>query len=400
MHASTDLHNRTLPRRRLVRAAALLVASTAVLGACSKSAPTAEPTTRPSDHGSPLKLAGVCPDPVVVQFDWAPEAEHGGLYQLVGDGYEIDRRANSVRAPLVASGRDTGVDIEIRAGGPAVDFEPVTSLMATDPDITLGTVTTDDAVGLPRTQRLVGVVTTLDIYPQIVMWDPRAHPEFQTISDIGQTDTTVLYAEGRKYMDYLVGSGILKRNQVDPSYEGDPSRFVAAQGRLAQQGYATDEPFLYENLLPQWNREVDFQLVHETGYPVYPSAVTVRADEMRDLAPCLRKVVPIVQQAQVDYVRDPQKVNNLLVSLAREYDIGWNYTARRAQFSVEQQLELGIVGNGENATLGDFDRARLQRVVEIVTTVLPGQGDDVQAGLGPADLATNRFIDESIGLPR
>ena len=49
-------------------------------------------------------LAGICPDPLVIQLDWEPESEHGGLYELVGDGYEIDTEFKRVRGPLVASG--------------------------------------------------------------------------------------------------------------------------------------------------------------------------------------------------------------------------------------------------------------------------------------------------------
>lgn len=385
------------PRRRALRAVALLLATATALAACSQ----AEPETRSAPKapsGDPLDLAGVCPDPVVIQADWAPEAEHGAQYQLLGEGYEIDGNAKKVTGPLVASGKDTGVDVEIRAGGAATGFEPVAGLMYTDPDITLGFVNTDDAVGLSSTQKVVGVVTPLDINPQIIMWDPKTHPEFQTISDIGQTDTTVLYAKIGKYMEYLIGSGILKRSQVDASYDGSPSRFVSSKGDIAQQGYATDEPYYYEELLAQWKRPVAFQLVHETGYPVYPSALSVRSDRLEELSPCLEKLVPIIQQAQVDYSRNPEPVNELIVEAAEEYKIGWDYTLPRSAFSIKQQLELGIVGNGDNETLGDFDTERLQRVIDIVGPIFASQGTDVDKNLEPTDIATNEFIDESISL--
>src|SRR5689334_5049346 len=54
--------------------------------------------------GSDVSLKGVCPDNIVIQTDWFPEAEHGDLYNLVGDNPTIDASKKVVRGPLVASG--------------------------------------------------------------------------------------------------------------------------------------------------------------------------------------------------------------------------------------------------------------------------------------------------------
>ncbi|MAG09445.1 MAG: hypothetical protein CL494_03425, partial [Actinobacteria bacterium] len=32
-------------------------------------------------------LAGICPDPLVIQTDWHTESEHGALYNLLSDDY-------------------------------------------------------------------------------------------------------------------------------------------------------------------------------------------------------------------------------------------------------------------------------------------------------------------------
>jgi hypothetical protein len=47
------------------------------------------------------------------------------------------------------------------------------------------------------------------------MWDPQAHPGWRTISDIGRTNTRVLYFPGSTYMEYLVDSGILHKSRVE-----------------------------------------------------------------------------------------------------------------------------------------------------------------------------------------
>src|SRR6266536_3584408 len=193
----------------------------------------------PSGRGT---LAGVCPATVVVQTNWFPQSEHGAAYRLVGPGYRIDAAHKRVTGPLVAGGHDTGVRIEVRAGGPAVGFQSSAALMYQDPDITLGMLQTDEIVQFSKTQPVVGVMAPLELDPQILLWDPKAHPDWHTIADIGQSDVQVLYFQGSAYMEYLVGAGILRRAQIDGRYDGSPSRFVASGGKIAVQGYAPTSP--------------------------------------------------------------------------------------------------------------------------------------------------------------
>jgi hypothetical protein len=385
----------TMPRR-WIGAAATLTAGI-LLAACQ--APAGETTTGPSaSPGSgALDLAAVCPATVVVQAAWTPEAEHGAIYHLLGQTYTINADAKKVSGPLIAGGKDTGVKIEIRAGGPAIGFQNAGAQMYADPTIMLAQVATDDAIGLSAKQPVVAVVAPFDIAPYMIMWDPAANPTFNSIVDIGKTNTTVLYFNGATYMDYLTGSGILKRGQVDGSYDGSPTRFLAEKGKVAQQGFATNEPFIYEQALPQWKKPVKFQLINDTGYPIYPEAVVVRADKKAEYAACLKKLVPIIQQSQIDFVTAPDATNDLIIKLNDAYK-GFPYSKEQAAFSVQQQLKLKIVGNGANSTLGDFDVDRVKRVIDIVTPIYTGQRKDVKAGLTAQDLVTNEFIDPSIGL--
>ena len=139
-----------------------------------------------------LAAAG-CPDTVVVQTDWNPESEHGGLYQLLGDDYEIDAGAKRVSGTLVDSNGDsTGVKLEIRAGGPAIGFQTVTSQMYSDDAITLGYIATDEAIQLSDTQPTTAVLAPLEISPTMIMWDPETYPDVTSIADLGK-DATVLW---------------------------------------------------------------------------------------------------------------------------------------------------------------------------------------------------------------
>jgi hypothetical protein len=386
-----------MKKTRLALVAGVL--ALAVIGsACTdKSENTAGPSPTAA-AGGPLELKGVCPDTIVVQKDWQPESEHGFLYNLVGAGYTVDRDKKRVTGPLVAQGHDTGVKIQIRTGGPAVGFQPVPALMYQDPSIHLGYVATDEAVQFSQKQPTTAVMAQLEISPLAIIWDPKTYPNFNTINDIGQTNTRVLYTKGLSYMEYLVGSGILRRSQLDGSYDGSPALFVASGGKAALQGFATSEPYLYEKEIPQWRKPLDFQLVNDTGYPVYFAATSIRSGDKEKLAPCLKKLVPILQQSQIDFINQPTAAIDLILKLVKEYKTGWVYSKGLAEYSAQAMAKLGIVSNGKDSTLGNFDMARVKRIIDITTPIFAGQKKQVKEGLKPDDIATNEFIDPKIDL--
>jgi hypothetical protein len=386
-------------RVRLVLAAVAVMALVAAGcggGGDDEGATQAPAATAPA--GDAVNLTEVCPNPIVVQTDWDPESEYGVYYHLLGPNPKIDSKKKLVSGPLVASGKDTGVRIEVRTGGPSIGFEPVSSQMYKDPHITLGQVSTDEAIRFSAKQATLAVMAPMEISPFMIMWDPTTYPQFNTIADIGKTDTKVLYFEGDTYMAFLTGTGVLKKSQVDGSYDGKPGNFVAADGKVAQAGFATSEPYIYEHEVRQWAKPVKYALVNEAGYPFYPQALSIRAADKDKLAPCLKKLVPIIQRAQVDYLANPAETNKLVLDLVKQYNDGWVYTDGLANYAIEK-MRSDFVKNGSDSTLGNFDNARVQRMIDIVTPIFTAQNQPPKAGLKPEDIATNEFIDTSIGVP-
>ncbi|MCS5495743.1 ABC transporter substrate-binding protein [Cnuibacter physcomitrellae] len=392
------MHHRPSARRitRLAAGTALLGLA-AALTACSGGAGSTGATASSDLAIGSVDLSGVCPATVVIQTDWNPEAEQGNLYQLIGPDPVIDSDKKAVSGPLMAGGEYTGVDVEVRSGGPAIGFQTVTSQQYTDPSITLGYANTDEAVQLSADMPTTAVFAPFEVGPQIIMWDPATYPDVKTIADLGRTDAVVRYFGGAAYMEYLMGSGILPASHVDGSYDGTPANFVAAGGKDAQQGFATVEPYVYENELSSWGKPVAYQLIHDAGYPIYASALSVRTGDLESLSPCLTKLVPIVQQATVDYYADPTATNDLILEAVDQFDNGWVYTPGVAAYSAKTQVDLGLVGNGSNETVGDFDMDRIQKIIDITTPLFEEQGTPPAAGLTPDSIATNEFIDTSIG---
>jgi hypothetical protein len=386
-------------RVRLVLAAVAVLALVAAgCGGGGDDDGTTQTPAATAPAGDAVNLAEVCPNPIVIQTDWDPESEYGVYYHLLGPNPKVDTKKKLVSGPLVAGGKDTGVRLEVRTGGPSIGFEPVSSQMYKDPAITLGQVSTDEAIRFSAKQATLAVMAPMEISPFMIMWDPQTYPQFNTIADIGKTDTKVLYFEGDTYMAFLTGTGVLKKSQVDGSYDGKPGNFVAADGKVAQAGFATSEPYIYEHEVRQWGKPVKYALVNEAGYPFYPQALSIRAADKAKLAPCLKKLVPIVQRAQVDYLANPATTNKLVLDLVKQYNDGWVYTEGLANYAIEK-MRSDFVKNGSDQTLGNFDNARLQRMIDIVTPIFTAQNQPPKSGLKPEDIATNEFIDSGIGVP-
>jgi hypothetical protein len=122
----------------------------------------------------------------------------------------------------------------------------------------------------------------------------------------------------------------------------------------------------------------------------------VRADKLESLRPCLEKLVPIMQQSQIDYLAAPGPTNQLIVELVDAYQTGWTYSEGVAEFSAKTQVEGGFVKNDPaSGVFGQFDPARMQTIVDTFGPILQQQGA-IQAVPDPTELYTNDFIDPNI----
>lgn len=334
-----------------------------------------------------------CPDPIIIQTDWFPESEYGATYELFGgDIYLIDNENRSVAGTLHDGEVDTGIGLEVRTGGPAIGFTPVASHMYTDTSITLGYANTEGQITRFNSAPLLSVVAPLERNPQMIMWDPDTYPDVESIADLGERDITISVFGPEVFSEVFIAQGIWSAGQVDPSYDGSPANFIASQGSIAQQGFASAEPFNYKNTYEEWGKDVKYQLLHDAGFPVYSQTLAIRSDEKVSLDACLRDLVPIIQRAVVNFSSNPDSTNALIVDVVESFNSFWVYGEEIADYSVKTQSELGLVGNGTNDVVGDMDQNRVQEVIDLMDEA----GIDTNE-IGPSDIFTNEYIDESIG---
>src|SRR3989304_5238385 len=145
--------------RRSVGAAGAALAMCAAIGltACSSSGAETAKAESLEPAAEAQNLAGLCPENVVVQLQWQPQSDMGALFEMLGPGYSVDTDDKSVSGTLVAGGKDTGVDLTLRAGGPAIGFQSVSSQMYVDDSITLGLVHGDQVIAAAASQPVVAV---------------------------------------------------------------------------------------------------------------------------------------------------------------------------------------------------------------------------------------------------
>ncbi len=381
-------------RRPLVAAVVIVVGAS--LASCAGSTPAPASTAAIPAADAAGTLSGVCPATVVVQATWEPEVDQAPFYNLVGPDRVIDTSKKSVTGTLVDGGKDTGVKIEVRSGGSAIGYQPVASQMYADTSITLGSVTTEDRIAGATSQPTIGVFATRQLSPLMLMWDPATHPDWTSIADIGKTDAAVVVPKGALFADALVAQGVLKASQIDPTYDGTPARFVSDPS-IAQDGFVTSEPYIYEHEVAQWDKPVKYQLVKDAGYDVYPDSLSIRSGDLTTLAPCLAKLVPVLQRSELAYLADPTVTNDLIVTLAEQYNTGWVYSAGVADAGIAATKKYQtMTGTDLSVPMGSFEQTRADNSFALLTKTLGASGVSIKPGLTAADVFTNQFIDTSI----
>lgn len=359
--------------------------------AASTTTPTT-PTTVAIDD-SATDLSTVCPSTVVVQTDWYPQAEHGGVYEMLGADYVVDAGRGAINGTLQIGDNDTGVDLEIRAGGPFLE-SPVVTEMFLDDTITLGYVGTDVAISRFAETPTLAVFNALTINPQVILWNAETHPTARTIADIAEEVEAISVFGDRPFMRYFVAEGLVPQAKVDGNYKGS---LILATDDVAHQGFVTSEPFRYATL-ESGAVTVAAQLIHDAGWTSYPQNLAINKLRYEALRPCLERLVPIMQRAQIEFMADPTRTISTIIDVVDQLDTSWTQTIDLANYAVETMKSAGIVINGATPTFGDFESPRIDDFIALATPILREQGLEIP-DLTASDLATNEFLDLEISLP-
>jgi hypothetical protein len=349
-------------------------------------------------------LTGVCPNPIVLQADWLPEADHGFAYELIGGGGAMSQY--TYQGPLGS----TGVNLEILSGGPGLGngVSQPSSLyvgnLVKRVTPTLAFVSLDDAVQYSKTYPVTQVFAEYSKSPQVIMFDP-AHYSIHTLADLkaAATKGAKIYVASTtfSFVRWMEGQGVPSGAFIG-GYSGDLEKFVGGAGQILNQGYSTNEIYTLEQATPNWDKPVGYAYVSDMGFPFYQSSVSVATNKLQSLSSCLSKLIPLMQKAQVDYVKDPAEVNQLLATY-NDKGLGaafWKTPVPLNNFAAQTMVKDGLVANtAGTSTVGGFDLARVGQIVSIMVPINKAQNITSQnPNVTAADLSTNQFIDQSVGL--
>jgi hypothetical protein len=349
--------------------------------------------------GVGLERAG-CPAEIRIQTDALPRVEWGFLYGLL-DRDQLRSGFDSVTAPLLIDGEDSGSDLRIFVGDPD-DGVPANIQLHDDERFLLGAVDTDVALLDAARYPTVGVFAPLRRSPRIAYWDASVYPGIPTVQLLGDRlipDGTALVpfvtTPGDPFASYGVGAGVVTAEQLvtdpPPSVQG----LIDADGIPAHLGDVFTDPYQFE-LLTETPEFFGSYLLDDAGYESDSGVLSATPQTLVRYADCLTVLVPILQRALVDYLEDPDETTDLLVALSAQFG-DETYDADAAAAAFEILDEQRFAGNGFDGTIGNIDLGRLRDLFETAAPAWKDAGTPLPADVEPDDIVTNRFIDPSIG---
>jgi NitT/TauT family transport system substrate-binding protein len=256
-------------------------------------------------------------DKVVFYTNWYAEAEHGGFYQAVAEGIY----------------KKYGLDVTISMGGPQVNVYQL--VLAGKADLAMGyDIATLNAVeeGLP----LVTVAATFQRDPAVLI----AHPGVSDIVELRTRTLLIGQASETTFWPWLKAKyGFVDVNKRPYAFSVQP---FLADKNVAQQGYATSEPYSIEKggVAPK------LFLLADYGYPPYAETIVATQRMVREKPDVLRRFIEASAQGWKSYLANPSPGNALIKKENPQIEDGL------LAFSVAKMKEFGLVTGGDAATQG------------------------------------------------
>jgi hypothetical protein len=335
-----------------------------------------------------------CPTELVIQTDWFPELEHGGTYQLIGPDGTADADTVSYSGPIQEQYAVGGIEtITIKT----VNFDKSNASVLADGDADMAYLTASDVIKDSGAIPLVAIAKTLDQDPQMVMWDPEQY-DIQEPADIAETGAQVLHFPGTSYIDYMIAQGFMTEDQSNPSYDGSDAAWVAGSGDVIQQGFATNEVYKYENDIA-WKdggpADVEFFTVADLGFENYPAVITMLQSRVDELDSCLTELVPVMQQAWIDFLDDPTPITDAMIEINETHAGFWGLSEGLNAAGMELVESDGFAVNSPDGTYCSLDPERMQALYDILQPIYEDQGTEVAGSVD--DVYTNEYCEGAPG---
>lgn len=373
------------------RAAMIVVAALALpLAACS------------TGHagGTGLVRDG-CPADIRIATDDLPRVEWGFLYSLL-DPDLLLVQSRSVSAPLLIDGEPSGARLTILTGDPD-DGVSANVELHEDDSILLAAVDTDTAILDAVRYPTVGVFAPTRRDSRMVYWDAQAYAGARTIAAIGDRLTpdgsalvSLATVPDDPFTPFAIGSGLVLPEQIVTDAPVGAAPYLDGDRLEARLGDALVDPLLLADPDPEADPRVAWQLLDDAGYSRDAGVLSARPKAIVRYADCLEALVPVLQKALRDYLENPERTTELLVRLSAAFG-DETYDAAVAANALQVLDRENIAGTGRDGTIGELDFGRIRDLLENAVPAWKKAEVAVPGGVTAESIATNRFIDRSIG---
>lgn len=290
---------------------------------------------------------------VTLALNWFPEAEHGGYYAALVNGYF----------------KEEGLDVEIQPGGPGV---PVIQNVATK-RVMFGIANADQVlVGRNEQADVVALLAPLQMSPRCIMVHKKSG--IRRLEDL--KDMTLAAGSGKAYLEYLKTRVSLENVKLVP-YAGSSALFLR-DDNFAQQGYVFSEPFVAR----REGADPHVLMVSEIGFNPYTSLLVTHGETITGQEDLVAKVVRASRRGWQDYLANPETVNVYIHKVNPEMDM------ESLRFGVAAIQPLCLPANMPPTELGAMTMDRWQALSDQLKEI-----DWLDGQLDPATAFESRFIE-------
>jgi NitT/TauT family transport system substrate-binding protein len=265
----------------------------------------------------PAATQAADPERFVFLTNWYAQAEHGGFYQALAEG----------------TYRKHGLEAEIRMGGPQVNVMQL--LLAGKADAVMG-YDLQTIAGIEQGLPLVTVGATFQKDPAALI----AHPDVKTLEDLKGRTLLIGQASETTFWPWLKGRYGFTDAQKRP-YAFSVQQFLADR-RVAQQGYATSEPYSIEKA---GVKPVVF-LLADHGYPPYAQTIVTTRAVLEKRKAALQQFLRATAEGWKSYLANPAPGNALIRKANPEMETSL------LDFGHARIRQLGLVTGGDAARQG------------------------------------------------
>ncbi|MCC7548751.1 MAG: ABC transporter substrate-binding protein [Burkholderiales bacterium] len=220
---------------------------------------------------------------IVFLTNWLAQAEHGGFYQALAEGIYHKH----------------GLDVEVRMGGPQVNV--VQLLLAGQADLVMGY----DLQTIKLVEQGLPVVTVAATFQK----DPAAliaHPDVKSLPELKGRTLLIGQASETTFWPWLKSTYGFTDAQKRP-YAFSVQQFLVDRN-VAQQGYATSEPFTIE----KGGVKPTVFLLADAGYPPYAQTIVTLQRTVLERPDMIRRFVQATAEGWKSYLAHPAPGNALI----------------------------------------------------------------------------------------